>query len=59
MREDLIHVFKMSKKVESFTTVSRMNNFNSLRGNKFKILKSRCYLNLRTNFFNDYVVQFT
>ena len=56
VREDLIHMFKMSKKVESFSTVFRFNNSSSLKGNKLKIVKSRCKLNLRKIFFNNRIV---
>ena len=46
----------MSKKVESLTTIFRLNNSSSSRGNKFKIFKSRCKLKLRKNFFNSITV---
>ena len=46
----------MSKTVESVTKILRLNYCSSLRGNKYKIFKSRCKLNLKKNFFNNRIV---
>ena len=35
LRGDLIEMFKMSKDIETFNNMFKLNNLNCLRGNKF------------------------
>jgi hypothetical protein len=56
IRGDLIQMFKMSKNLHVFQTIFTLNNSNSLRGNKFKIFKPNCRLNLKKNFFSHRTV---
>ena len=56
LRGDLIEIFKMSKNIETFNNMFKLNNLNCLRGNKFKVYKERCKLNVRKYFFNQRIV---
>ena len=56
LRGDLIEMFKMSKDIETFNNMFKLNNLNCLRGNKFKVYKERCNLNVRKYFFNQRIV---
>ena len=49
-------MFKMSKDIEAFKNMFKLNNENCLRGNKFKVFKERCKLNIRKYFFNQRIV---
>ena len=46
----------MSKIVEAFKNIFNISNVNRLRGNKFKVFKERCKLNVRKYFFNLRIV---
>ena len=56
LRGDLIEMFKTSKDTETFNNMFKFNNVNCLRGNKFKVVKERCKLNVRKYFFNQRIV---
>ena len=56
LRGDLIEMFKMSKDIEILNNMFKLNNLNCLRGNKFKVHKERCKLNVRKYFFNQRIV---
>ena len=53
VRGDLIQMFKMSKNINLFQKMFKLNNSTPLRGNKFKIFKCNCKLNIRKYYFNN------
>ena len=50
LRGDLIEMFRILKDIENFNNMFKLNNLNCLRGNKFKVYKERCKLNIRKYF---------
>ena len=49
-------MFKISKGIETFNNMFKINYLNCLRENKFKVYKERCKLNDRKYFFNQRIV---
>ena len=50
LRGDLIEMFKMSKDIETFNNMFKLNNLNCLRKNKFKVYKECCKSKVRKYF---------